>query len=153
MKSIGKVLSIGVSNYGIHHLRELLSVARVIPSVNQIELSPFLQRKELVQYCRDHNITLQAYSPLTKAQRITDPRLIAIASSYNATPAQVLIQWCLQQSYITIPKSSNARRIQENGDVFNVFHASQVMLSQEHMEEMSTWEEALVTGWDPTTGP
>src|SRR5690606_33012015 len=88
--------SIGVSNYLVRHLEELLATANVPPAVDQIELSPFLQRRDTVASCRAHGIVLEAYSPLTRGKRFTHPVIRAIAGEVKRSPAQVLIRWSLQ---------------------------------------------------------
>ncbi len=155
--SSGKAQSIGVSNYGIHHLEELFRSANVKPSVNQIELSPYLPRDELASFCQRNGIAVEAYSPLTQGSRLSDPRLVAIAEKYAVTPAQVLLQWCLQKRFITIPKSVNPGRISENADVLQLFPSDKAasatrLLSEEDLIEMTKWDEGLVMEWDPTVG-
>lgn len=78
LKAMGKARSIGVSNYGIHHLQELMAVAEVKPAVNQIEIHPFFIRDELVIFCEDHDIAIEGYSPLAKARRLEDPDLMTL---------------------------------------------------------------------------
>lgn len=93
-----KIRAAGVSNYGIHHLQELLdSKPTVTPQVNQIELHPWLCRNELVSFCRAHNIAVEAYSPLTRGQKMDDSTLATIANNNQKTPAQILIRWSLQR--------------------------------------------------------
>mmetsp|Transcript_23194 Transcript_23194/g.34020 ORF Transcript_23194/g.34020 Transcript_23194/m.34020 type:complete len:319 (-) Transcript_23194:92-1048(-) len=155
----GLAMSIGVSNYGTHHLQEILDRSEVKPSVNQIELSPFHPRTELVDYCRSHNIIPEAYSPLTKGQKLVDPKVVALSTKYGATPAQLLIQWCIQKEFITIPKSVNPLRIKENIDTLKRFDTSVDSdnvrrrvggIDEDDMKLMDSWNEKLVTGWDPT---
>lgn len=144
----GRVKSIGISNYGIHHIDELLTSARIPPAVNQIELSPFCTRRELVSYCHSHNIAIEAYSPLTKGRRLTSPAVVSMAAKYHITPAQLLIKWCVQHQFITIPKSVNESRIQENIAALEIPE-----LAAEDMLVMDSWDEEYTTGWDPTTSP
>jgi diketogulonate reductase-like aldo/keto reductase len=157
LRAIGKAQSIGVSNYGIHHLEELFgSGATSRPAVNQIELSPYLPREELVSFCEQTGIVVEAYSPLTKAARLTDSRLVAMAAKYNVTPAQVLIQWCLQKKFVTIPKSVNPGRIAENAETLVLFPSDadqKRFLAESDLDEMKAWNEGLITGWDPVSGP
>ncbi|MFQ5883770.1 MAG: aldo/keto reductase [Thermoplasmata archaeon] len=143
----GKCRSIGVSNYMIWHLEELLKYSSTVPVVNQVEFNPFLYQKDLLEFCHSHNIRLEAYSPLTKGHRLNDPKLAAIASTYSKTPAQILIRWVLQRDIIVIPKSSRKERIYENADVFD-FEISQV-----DMEALDSLNEGLRTSWDPSTVP
>ncbi len=145
----GKCRSIGVSNYVVHHLEELLEHSRVVPAVNQIELSPYnyRQRLDLLELCRITNIAIEAYSPLTKGWKLQDPGLKEIAGHYEKTPAQVLIRWALQKGFIVLPKSVNPGRIRENASVFDF------AISGEDMEILDGFNEDLATGWDPTHAP
>ncbi|MFX1505092.1 MAG: aldo/keto reductase [Promethearchaeota archaeon] len=145
----GKVRSIGISNYMKRHLTELIDNCRIKPTVNQIEISPYnyLYRKETIDFCQSNNIALEAYSPLTKARKLNDPKLIQVAERYSKTPAQVLIRYILQQKIIVIPKSINPTRIRENADVFDF------TLSQDDMQFLTSFNENLITGWDPTNAP
>jgi methylglyoxal/glyoxal reductase len=145
----GKVRAIGVSNYMVHHLEELLSYARIPPAVNQIELSPYIyeERRAVVEFCRAHGIAVQAYSPLTKGQKLRDPKLVAVAGRYGRTTAQILIRWCLQKGFIVLPKSNRPERILENADVFDFD------ISAEDIAYLDTFNENLATGWDPAGEP
>lgn len=144
LKDEGLVKSIGVSNYGIHHLQELLAVAKYKPTVNQVELNPYITRTELTQFCKSEGIVVEAYSPLTKSIKLNDPKLVAIAAKYDVTTAQILIRWCLQKGVVVIPKSVTKTRIIENANVFDMD------ISEEDMATLDTFDEYLVTGWDPT---
>jgi methylglyoxal/glyoxal reductase len=114
-----QVRAIGVANYLLPFLKELEGYATVVPAVNQIEFSPFLFLKEEYDYCKNHNIQLQSYSPLTRGKKFNDRTLKAIADKHGKTPAQVLIRWNLEHGVSTIPKSSSRKRLQENFDVFD----------------------------------
>jgi len=141
----GKCRAIGVSNYMIWHLEELLRSSSTVPAVNQVEFSPYLYQKDLLEFCRSHNIQLEAYSPLTKGQKLSDPKLVAIASRYSKSPAQMLIRWVLQHGVIVIPKSSKKERIFENADVFDF------TISPEDKSVLDSFNENLRTSWDPST--
>jgi methylglyoxal/glyoxal reductase len=143
----GKCRSIGVSNYTVRHLRELLDSSPVAPAVNQVELSPFLYQKDLIRFCHEKGIQVEAYSPLTKGERLKHKPLVRIASRYAKTPAQILIRWCLQRDLIVIPKSSRRERIQENAQVFDF------EISAEDMGALDALDEGLRTSWDPTSAP
>lgn len=93
LKQLGKAKSIGVSNYGVHHLEELLEVATVPPAVNQIEMHPFLVRHELVVWCEHHDIQIEGYSPLAKAHRLDDPDLVEIARRFVLVFALCMYSW------------------------------------------------------------
>lgn len=145
LKEEGLTRSIGVSNYMKWHIDELLSHSSVVPSVNQIEFNPYLNLKELQEYCSTKGIQVESYSPLTKGQRLSDPKLLRLAEKYHKTPAQVLIRWVLEKEMIVIPKSSRRERIVENAQVFDW------AIDTSDMEEMESWHENLVTGWNPQT--
>ncbi|CAI6088888.1 unnamed protein product [Clonostachys chloroleuca] len=116
----GRVKAIGVSNFGIDHLEELKEYASIWPPhVNQIELHPWCQQRELVKYCRDNNIIIQAYSPLATGARFSDPNLKLIATKNGKSSAQVLIRYSLQKGWIPLPKSEDPERIRENAQVFD----------------------------------
>ena len=146
---LGKAHAIRISNYMSHHLEELLGYAKTPPAVNQIELSPYnyRYRNEVIDLCRAQGIQLEAYSPLTKAQKLNDPKLVAVAQKYDKTPAQILIRWVLQQDIIVLPKSTNPERIRQNADVFDF------EISGEDMSLLESFNENLITGWDPTNAP
>ncbi len=119
LRKEGLCRSIGVSNYMIPHLRELLAESEVVPAVNQVEFHPFLFQKDLLEFCRARGILIEAYSPLTRGQRLNDPRFVAIASRYGRSPAQILLRWALEHGVVPIPKSSRPERIRENAAVFD----------------------------------
>jgi methylglyoxal/glyoxal reductase len=116
----GKARAIGVSNYTIDDLKEILHDSDVMPAVNQVEFHPFLYQKDLLSFCEKKGIQLEAYSPLTRGKRLKHPAILDIAKKYgNKTPAQVLIRWSLQHNLIVIPKSIHEERILENSQVFD----------------------------------
>eukprot|EP00243_Klebsormidium_subtile_P002174 TRINITY_DN1416_c0_g1_i2.p1 TRINITY_DN1416_c0_g1~~TRINITY_DN1416_c0_g1_i2.p1 ORF type:complete len:316 (+),score=34.82 TRINITY_DN1416_c0_g1_i2:97-948(+) len=142
----GRARSIGVSNYGIHHLEELFANCTIRPSVNQVELHPYHTRTVLVDFCKRNGIALQAYSPLTKGRRLKDPALQEIAHRYHKTPAQLLLRWGLQKGFIVLPKSVTPQRILQNIQV------TDFEISATDMAQLDSFNENLATGWDPTTG-
>ncbi|WP_410769109.1 aldo/keto reductase [Fontibacillus sp. BL9] len=115
----GKVRAIGVSNFQIHHLEDLLADAEVVPAVNQVELHPQLTQKELLKYATEKGILLEAWSPLGQGNLLTNDTLVSIGKKYGKTAAQVILRWDLQVGVITIPKSVNEGRITENADIFD----------------------------------
>jgi diketogulonate reductase-like aldo/keto reductase len=137
--------AIGVSNFLAPHLRELLAHCKVPPSVDQIELTPFLQRRETTALCKQQGIVIEAYSPLTRGLRFGHPTLLRVASALNRSPAQVLLRWGLQHGYVVLPKSTRPERIAENAAVFDF------ELDGHALGELEGLEENLVTGWDPAT--
>lgn len=115
----GKAKSIGVSNYTITHLEEMKTYATIFPTVNQVEFHPYLFQKELLDYCTENHIVLEAYRPLTNGRMIDNEVIGDIAVKYNKTNAQILIRWSLQHGCVAIPKSVHKERIEENIDIFN----------------------------------
>ena len=114
----GLIRAIGVSNFLIHHLENLMDGASVVPAVNQVEFHPMLVQKELRSFCRKHSIQLEAYSPLIHGN-MDIPELVEIGKMHGKSPAQVILRWDLQNEVVTIPKSVHENRIIENKDVFN----------------------------------
>lgn len=117
----GKAKAIGVSNYLEHHLEELLKVATVMPVVDQIELHPYLNQEELVEYLEKKNIVAEAWSPFCarKNMLLEEPVLKSLAKKYGKTPAQIVLRWNIERDIVVIPKSSNFTRQKENLDIFD----------------------------------
>ncbi|MDQ0088672.1 diketogulonate reductase-like aldo/keto reductase [Paenibacillus anaericanus] len=115
----GKVRAIGVSNFNIHHLEDLLADAEVVPAVNQVEFHPHLFQKELLQFNQDKGIQLEAWSPLGQGKLLENETLKAIAAKHGKNVAQVILRWDLQVGVVTIPKSVNEGRIVQNANVFD----------------------------------
>jgi len=134
-----KARAIGVSNYEIADLLEIIQNFDVIPSINQIELHPFLFRKELLQFCKMNKIQIEAYSPLTRGNKFNDPTLKSLAKKYNKSSAQILIRWGLQHDFVVIPKSIHENRIKENNQVFDF------QLEKTDMELLDSLNEDLHT--------
>ncbi len=143
----GRARAIGVSNYTVRHLRELLDDCEVVPAVNQVEFSPYLYQRELLEYCRAHGIQLESYSTLTRGEKLADPPLVAVAARHGKTPAQVLLRWTLQHRVIVIPKSVRPARIVENADLFDF------ELSPDEMAKLDALDEGLRVSWDPSDAP
>ena len=145
----GKVKAIGVSNFMVHHIEELLNHTDVVPAVNQIELHPynFMYRKNLVDLCQAHGIQIEAYAPLTRRRKLRDRNLRKVAVKYGKTPAQILIRWALEHQFVVIPKSARPERIQENADVFDF------TISVDDMDFLDSFNRNLIVCWDPTNAP
>lgn len=143
----GKARSIGVSNYTVRHLEELLDECRIVPSVNQVEFSPFLFQRDLLEYCRGHAIQLEAYGPLIRGQRMDHPVIAGVARKHGRTPAQVLVRWGIQHDLVTIPKSARPERIAENAGVFDF------ALDADDLRALDGLDEGYRTAWDPTDAP
>jgi len=120
LKSEGKTRDIGVSNYGIGHMKEIASISasEKVPAVNQIELHPWCQQRDVVQYCRDNNIVVEAYCPMVRNQKATDTTLVSIAEKHGVEPNQVLLRWSLQKGFVPLPKSDAPSRILSNADLY-----------------------------------
>jgi len=147
LKADGRAKSIGVSNYTVHHLQDLLSKSKTVPAVNQVEFSPFLYQKDLLTFCKAHAIQLEAYSPLARGERFKDPTLVDIAKRHRKSPAQIMVRWALELGLVVIPKSVRPGRILENASVFDF------ELSPMDRERLAGLNENLRTDWDPTDTP
>ncbi|MBF0277605.1 MAG: aldo/keto reductase [SAR324 cluster bacterium] len=140
----GKCRAIGVSNYTIRHLEELLGACKVPPAVNQVEYHPFLYQKKLLEFCRANNIRLSAYSPLTKGEKLDDNTLKTIGNRYGKSPAQIMIRWVLEQEVIVLPKSARQSRIIENAEVYD-FH-----LEESDRKTLDALNQDWHCTWNPT---
>jgi diketogulonate reductase-like aldo/keto reductase len=114
----GWVRAIGVSNFQIHHLRDIIEDTGVVPAVNQVEYHPLLAQRELLAFCREQGVQLEAWSPLMQG-RLDLPVLKRLAEKHGKSPAQIVLRWDIQNGVVTIPKSVRAERIRENADVFD----------------------------------
>jgi diketogulonate reductase-like aldo/keto reductase len=141
----GKVRAIGVSNFLIHHIEELLRDFDVVPAVNQIEWHPFVRQKALHDFCIEHGIQLEAWSPLTRGKMLDNQVIDEIAEAHGKSPAQVLIRWDLQHEVVTIPKSVHHERIRENSKVFDF------ELSSAEMERLDALDSDTRIGPHPDT--
>ncbi|HYK44840.1 MAG TPA: aldo/keto reductase [Parafilimonas sp.] len=138
-----QVRAIGVANYLMPFLNELETYSTVTPAVNQLEFTPWLYLKNELQYCVEHKIQLQSYSPLTRGRKFNDERLLKLSKKYNKTPAQIILRWNIEHGISTIPKSSNKKRLKENFDIFDF------SLSKEDIEWMDTFNENFRVVEDP----
>ncbi len=123
----GKCKAIGVSNHSISQLSQILRGARIPPAANQVKFSPFGFDQKLLDFCNQHAIITEAYSPLTKGRRLQDNRLRAIAHTYQKSPTQILIRWALQKGTVVLPKSQNKDHMKENAQVFDFAITAQDM--------------------------
>jgi len=139
----GRVRAIGVSNFTVRHLEELYGACQVMPAVNQVEMSPFLYQKELLEHCRGRNVLVTAFSPLARGQALGDPVLAEVAARHRRSPAQVMIRWCLQKGMAVIPRSADPAHIKENADVFDF------SLDEEDMARLDLLHTGLRTTTDP----
>lgn len=143
----GRASSIGVSNFEIEHLQQLLEETGVVPAVNQIELHPMHQRRELVQFCREHDIAVEAWGPLSqgKSDLLERDAVVEAAAAHGKSPAQVVIRWHVQHGTIVFPKTSKRERMVENADVFDF------ALTDAEMAALDAYETGRGFGADPRT--
>ncbi|KHF40394.1 glyoxal reductase [Halalkalibacter okhensis] len=139
----GRVKAIGVSNFHIHHLKDLLQDAEIKPMVNQVEYHPHLAQLELRAFCKEQEIQLEAWSPLKQGELLTDDTITSIAAKYEKSPAQVILRWDLQNEVITIPKSVKEERIIDNANIFDF------SLSEEDMQAINQLNKDERVGPDP----
>ena len=130
-REAGLTKDIGVSNYSASQIQELIDATGIIPSLNQIEWSPFGHSMDMLDFCREKKILLQAYSPLTRGKRLDDETLTKLAKKYEKSPAQILIRWNLQLGTLPIPKANQQSHLEENINVFNF------EISEEDMRRLS----------------
>ncbi|MEY9868807.1 diketogulonate reductase-like aldo/keto reductase [Peribacillus sp. B2I2] len=139
----GKVKAIGVSNFQIHHLEDLMKDAEVKPMVNQVECHPRLTQKEVQAFCKEQGIQLEAWSPLMQGELLDNEVLQAIATNHGKSVAQVILCWDLQNGIVTIPKSTKEHRIVENSSVFDF------ELTEEEMNQIDGLNQNHRVGPDP----
>jgi diketogulonate reductase-like aldo/keto reductase len=149
IQSQGLAKNIGVSNYTVRHLEEVLSSSKVVPAVNQIEFHPFIyeDQKEVLEYCKKNKIVVEAYSPLARARDMENTTLHAIAVRHGKTIAQVMLRWAIQHGTVPIPKSTNPGRTKENIEVFDFD------LAEEEMNTINRLSTNKRVTWDPTNLP
>jgi 2,5-diketo-D-gluconate reductase A len=142
----GRARSIGVSNFQPHHLRRLHAQSDIPPAVNQIEVSPYLTQNDLRVFCAEHQIAIEAWSPLARGgELLEDPAVTQIAKSSGKTPAQVVLRWHIERGDIVFPKSVTPARIRENFDIFDFD------LPGEEVAMISALNRDQRTGPDPDT--
>ena len=115
----GLARAIGVSNYGRDHLQAIARSGAATPAVNQVQFSPFRFRRQLLDYCLEHGIVFEAYSPLERGRAVSDPAVVQVAERLDRSPAQVLLRWAIQHQAVVIPKSTREDRIRSNALVFD----------------------------------
>lgn len=141
----GKVRAIGVCNFKVHHLEDLLSSCEVKPVINQVEYHPRLTQKDVLQFCKENDIQLEAWAPLMRGKILDHPVITELAEKYGKTPAQIVLRWDLEHEVVTIPKSVKEHRIIENADVFDF------SLTSEEVEKIDHLNKDERTGPDPDT--
>jgi len=144
--NVGRAKAIGVSNYTVRHLQEVLDRGSIVPAVNQIEFHPYLYKEQVptLDFCKKHKIIVEAYSPLAHAAKMDEPVILDIAKETGKTYAQVMLRWALQHGTVPLPKSSNPRRIKENIEIFDF------ELSERQMKKINGLSNGMRTCWDPS---
>jgi diketogulonate reductase-like aldo/keto reductase len=143
----GYARSIGVSNFSVAELDELLAVADTPPAVNQVQFSPFAFRRALLEACEERRIAVEAYSPLGTGRHLGDPVVGEIAERLGRTPAQVLIRWCLQRELIVLPKSTHQERIEQNAQVFDFTLSDEDMAALDALDNTGGTAAARESKW------
>ena len=116
----GKIRAIGVSNFLPHHLEPLLETAHILPAVNQIRLAPGVYQAETVDYCRKHDILLEAWGPFGQGELFHNEEVKDVADKYGKSVAQIALAWSLQEGFLPLPKSVTPERIKSNLDCFDI---------------------------------
>lgn len=145
LRESGRVRAIGVSNYQADHLRTIIEATGVVPAVNQIEIHPYLQQRQMRAVHEEHGIVTQSWSPLARGLMVSDPVVQAVARELEVSPAQVVVRWHLQHGLVVIPKSVHAERLRANAEVFSL------SLSPEQMGLLDSLERGHRTGSHPDT--
>jgi diketogulonate reductase-like aldo/keto reductase len=143
----GYARSIGVSNFNVAELEELISVADIRPVIDQVQFSPFEYRRRLLDACEQRDLVLEAYSPLGTGRHLGDDRVQRVADRLGRTPAQVLIRWCLQRELVVLPKSTHRERIEQNGQVFDFTLSDDDMAALDALDATGGTDRAVESAW------
>src|SRR5947209_8396530 len=143
----GHARSIGVSNFGVGELDEVMAMAAVAPVVDQVQLSPFKYRRALLAEGPKRHLAFEAYSPLGTGSHLRDRTVNQIASRIGRTPAQVLLRWCLQHDLIVLPKSTHRERIEENAQIFDFVLSNEDMAELDGLDRTGATGNALESRW------
>jgi 2,5-diketo-D-gluconate reductase A len=143
----GFARSIGVSNYSVSELDALMSVAETRPVVNQVQFSPFKFRRKLLEACEEHELALEAYSPLATGRHLSDERVQWIAERVGRPPAQLLLRWCVQRELVVVMKSTHRGRIEQNAQIFDFTLSEEDMAALDALDETGGTERALERAW------
>jgi len=139
--------TIGVCNFTIRHLEEIIKETGVVPAVNQVEFNPYLNQTGLLRWCSNHEIQLVTNNPIPRGNRLRDPRLLEIAGHYGKSPGQILLRWNIQKGVTVLTRATNPQEITEHADIFSF------EISLKDMDALSSFHENLRVGWDPTKAP
>jgi 2,5-diketo-D-gluconate reductase A len=143
----GYARSIGVSNYSVDELDQVLAMASSRPVVDQVQFSPFEYRRRLLEACSERDVALEAYSPLGTGRHLGDPEVARIAGRAQRTPAQVLLRWCLQRGTVVLAKSTHRERIEENAQIFDFELSDEEMLALDALDRTGGTDTAREQRW------
>jgi diketogulonate reductase-like aldo/keto reductase len=143
----GYARSIGVSNFSVAELDELLAIADSRPAVDQVQFSPFEYRSRLLEACEERQVVIEAYSPLGTGRHLGDRTVAEIADRLGRTPAQVLVRWCLQRELVVLPKSTHRERIEENAQVFDFTLSTEDMAALDALDGTGGTDQARERRW------
>jgi len=143
----GYARSIGISNFNVSELEELMAVAETPPVVNQVQFSPFEYRRKLLDANEERNLTVEAYSPLGTGRHLSDRRVQEIAERVGRTPAQVLLRWCVQRELVVLAKSTHRDRLEENAQIFDFTLPDEELAALDSLDDTGGTERALERLW------
>lgn len=145
LQAQGLVRNIGVSNYTVKHLQELMERSETLPAVNQVEFHPFIyeQQKELLEFCKQQGIVVEAYSPLSRMSSEKSALIADIAATYARSEQQIVLRWNVQHGTVPLPRSKNPEHITSNLDIFDF------ELSEGDMERLDSISDGERVTWDP----
>ncbi len=146
-REFGYTRLIGVSNYSVSQLDDVMAIATSPPLVNQVQFSPFEYRRGLLDACAQRYVALEAYSPLGTGRHLADPTVMGIAARLDRRPAQVLLRWCVQRDTIVIPKSTHRERIEENAQIFDFVLTDQDMAALDALDQTRGTDQAREGKW------
>jgi 2,5-diketo-D-gluconate reductase A len=146
-RELGYTRSIGVSNFDTTELEQVTAAATVMPVVDQVQFSPFVYRRALLEACEQRGVALEAYSPLGTGRNLSDSTVKNVAERVGRTPAQVLLRWCIQRGLPVIPKSTHRERIEENAQIFDFTLSDQDVAELDALDRTSGTGMALERKW------
>jgi diketogulonate reductase-like aldo/keto reductase len=146
-RELGYARSIGVSNFSVQELGQVIAAGGTPPVANQVQFSPFAFRRALLAECEQQHVALEAYSPLGTGRHLSDPLVMQVAERVGRTPAQVLLRWCVQQGIPVIPKSTHPERMQENAQIFDFTLSDEDIATLESLDATGGTERALERKW------
>ncbi|HUO71740.1 MAG TPA: aldo/keto reductase [Solirubrobacteraceae bacterium] len=143
----GRARSIGVSNFSVQELDQVMRVASMAPVINQVQFSPLEYRRALRDACAERGVVLEAYSPLGTGRHLGERTVASIAQRLGRTPAQVLLRWCLQRDTVVLPKSTHRERIEENAQIFDFSLSDEDMATLDALDQTGRTDRARERKW------